>query len=209
MSGGDKFLAIFALALMVSGCVNMHPTRSGFLADYSQLVPIDRKARVRLKPLDAGALDTVDSFYIEPVQWLADDLGQPASNARNEESIRDSLQAALAKELGSIRTVVDEIGPNTAVVRAAVTGVQESKPLENILLMSQILGPFFNGGAVVEIEVIGPQGTQIVAESAAYKARDWEIVGYFWRPKHAESAMRRAARQISSALTNTATDASD
>src|SRR4029077_4526946 len=177
-------------------CIHMHPTRSGFLADYSSLEPDDKKGSVRVKPDDCVALEDVESFYIEPVVWLADDMGQPASNAANEETIRNSLQQALLKELSDIRPIVNEIWPRTAIVRAAVTGVQESKPIENILLMSQILGPFFNGGAVAEIEVLSPQGEQIAAESASYKGRDWEVIGYFWKPTHAEGAMRRAAEQI-------------
>jgi hypothetical protein len=193
---GRKVFLLLALVCLTPGCINMHPTRSGFLADYSALEPIDKRGRVRVKPVDPIVVDGVTSFYIEPVAWLADDMGQPASNAGNEETIRSALQEALVKELSCIRPVVDEIGPGTAVVRAAITGVQESKPLENILLMSQILGPFFNGGAVVEIEVLGPYGEQIAAESAAYKAHDWEVVGYFWKTTHAKNAMRRAARQL-------------
>jgi hypothetical protein len=181
----------------------MHPTRSGFLGDYSQLVTIDRKERIRVRPVEPAALSDVDSFYIAPVEWLADDLGQPASSDKNRETIRNSLQAALEKELGPIRPIVSDIGPGTAIVRAAVTGVQESKPIENILLMSQILGPFFNGGAVAEIEVLNPQGAQIAAESVAYKGRDWELLGFFWRPKHAESAMHRAAQQLSEEMKKT------
>ncbi|MGE5191916.1 MAG: DUF3313 family protein [Deltaproteobacteria bacterium] len=196
MNRGHQLLLLAALVSLAPGCINMHPTRSGFLADYSTLEPIDRRGRVRVKPVDPGALDQVDSFYIEPVVWLADDMGQPASSPRNEEVIRNSLQEALVKELSCIRPVVDEIGPGTAIVRSAITAVQESKPLENLLLMSQILGPFFNGGAVAEIEVLGPHGAQIAAESAAYKARDWEVIGYFWKPTHAKTAMRRAVKQL-------------
>jgi hypothetical protein len=196
MNGGPKVIFLLAVACLAPGCINMHPTRSGFLGDYSQLEPLNKKDRVRVKPVEPGALDEVDSFYIEPIVWLADDMGQPASSPGNEEVIRESLQGALVKELSCLRPIVDEIGPRTAIVRAAITGVQESKPLENILLMSQILGPFFNGGAVAEIEVLGPRGGQIAAESAAYKARDWEVVGYFWKPTHAENAMRRAVEQL-------------
>jgi hypothetical protein len=205
MNGGPKVLLLLLLACLAPGCINMHPTRSGFLGDYSQLEPINKKDRVRVKPVEAEALDSVDSFYIEPVVWLADDMGQPASSPGNEELIRESLQEALVKELSCIRPIVDEIGPGTAIVRAAVTGVQESKPLENILLMSQILGPFFNGGGVVEIEVLGPRGGQIAAESAAYKAHDWEVIGYFWKPKHAQHAMRRAVKQLACDLNSGST----
>jgi uncharacterized protein DUF3313 len=124
MKSGHQILLLAVLVCVAPGCINMHPTRSGFLADYSALEPIDRRNRVRVKPVDPGALDQVDSFYIEPIVWLADDMGQPASSLRNEEAIRCALQEALVKELSCIRPIVEDIGPGTAIVRSAVTGVQ-------------------------------------------------------------------------------------
>jgi hypothetical protein len=174
----------------------MHPTRSGFLTDYSSLVPVDRKQRVRIKPVDATALASIDSFYIEPVQWLADDLGQPASSEKRMVDLRNTLRASLCKELGKIRPIVAEIGPQTAVVRAAVTGIQESKPWANLFLAAQIAGPLFNGGAAVEIEVLSADSSQITAESAGFRGHDWDVVGYFYRPNHSRSALRKAVRQL-------------
>jgi hypothetical protein len=185
---------------MASGCVQMHPTRSGFLSDYSGLVPVDKKDRVRIKPVDATALASIDSFYIEPVQWLADDLGQPASSEKRMIAMRDAFWAALVKELGKVRPIVSEFGPQTAVVRAAVTGVQESKPWANLFLAAQIAGPLFNGGAAVEVEVLTPDNRQIIAESAGFRGHDWDVVGYFWRPNHSRSALRKAARQLAAEI---------
>lgn len=196
MRNGFTSLLLAMMLGAASGCVQMYPTRSGFLTDYSQLVQVDKKDRIRTNVVDAVALAQIDSFYIEPVEWLADDLGQPASSAKHEAALRTSLEGALAKELGRIRPVVDEIGPGTARVRAAVTGVQESKPIANLFLAVQIAGPLFNGGAVAEVEVISPQGTQIAAQSVAKNGRDWDVAGYFWRPSHPKSALRQVARQL-------------
>src|SRR5690242_18464805 len=107
MSGGRSALLILTLLGVAPGCINMHPTRSGFLTDYSALQPLDKRDRVRVRPVACRSLDAVDSFYIEPVTWLADDMGQPASNARNQEAIRNSLQEALVKELSCIRPIAD------------------------------------------------------------------------------------------------------
>jgi hypothetical protein len=200
-----KGLTRLPLAIILGatcGCVQMYPTRSGFLSDYSQLVQVDKKDRIRASMVDAVALSRVDSFYIEPVEWLANNLGQPASSAKNEAILRDSLETALAAELGKIRPIVNEneIGPGTARVRAAVTGVQESKPFANLFMAVQIAGPLFNGGAVAEIEVIGPQGEQIAAQSAAFYGWEWDFLGYFWRPSHPKTALRREAKQLAGDL---------
>ncbi len=185
--------------IATSGCVQMHPTRSGFLTDYSQLVK-DKKDHVRANPIDPVALAQIDSFYVEPVVWLADDMGQPASNPKNEEKLRNSLEMALVTQLSEIRPVVDELGPRTARVRSAVTAVQESQPLANAFLAVQIAGPLFNGGAVAEIEIIGPQGEQIAAQSAAYRGWDWDVLGYFWKPSHPKTALKRGVKQLAKEL---------
>ncbi|MSR58341.1 MAG: DUF3313 family protein [Planctomycetaceae bacterium] len=201
MSGSRNVLLGLLLLSITPGCIHMHPTRSGFLSDYSGMQPLGKRDKRLVQPVAPGALAEVDSFYIEPVTWLADDLGQPVRDPRNAEHIRDSLEVALAKELGAIRPVVTEIGPQTARVRAAVTGVQEAKPLMNMILLVQIVGPLFNGGAVAEIEVIDPNGVQIAAESVAYRGYDWDVLGLFKKRTHPESAMRRAARQLAGDLT--------
>lgn len=196
MRNGFTSLLLAMLLGASCGCVQMHPTRSGFLSDYSQLVQVDRRDRIRANVVDAEALARIDSFYIEPVEWLADDMGQPASSDRIEAKLRNSLEMALLKELGTIRPIVSEIGPGTARVRAAVTGIQESKPFANLFMAVQIAGPLFNGGAVAEVEVIGPQGQQIAAQSVAFYGWEWDFPGYFWRPAHPKTALRRAAKQL-------------
>lgn len=193
-------LIVVALLWGAAGCVHMHPTTSGFLSDYSGLAQADKKDRVRTKPVEPQALAGIDSFYIEPIEWLADDLGQPADDPQQAATIRDALENSLVKEFGKIRPIVEEVGPRTARVRSAITGVQEAKPFANLFLAVQIAGPLFNGGAVAEIEVVSPEGRQIAAESAAFMGSEWDIVGYFWGPKHPTTAMARAAKQISGDL---------
>src|SRR5258707_14492925 len=182
MRNGLTSLLLATILGPTCGCVQMHPTRSGYLADYSQLVQVDKKGRIRANPVDTVALAQIDSFYIERVDWLADDLGQPASSARNEAKLRNAMEMALVKELGAIRPIVDEIGPGTARVRSAVTAVQEAKPFANLFMAVQIAGPLFNGGAVAEIEVIGPHGEQIAAQSAAFYGWELDFLGYFLKP---------------------------
>lgn len=202
MSVGPKILLIAALTGAAQGCVEMHPTRSGFLSDYSELRQVGHHRHVLANPVDMDALAEMDSFYIEPVEWLADNLGQPASNIHQADRIRHTLEEALVRRLGEILPLVgeDQIGPRTAVVRAAVTGVQESKPWANAAVITQV-GPLFNGGASAEIEVLAPNGCQIAAQSVAYRGHEWELFGFFIKRAHAETAMRRAAKQLSRDLT--------
>lgn len=188
-----------AIAILACGCVQMHPTQSGYLSGYSGFDRIDSKCRVigkgdarLVRWASACDLQGIDSFFIEPVAWLADDLGQPASSPERAACIREAFQEALAEQLGTIRPIANAPGPRTAVVRAAVTGIQEAKPLVNLAILV-FSGPLFNGGAVVEVEIIDPDGTQLAAESVAVQGRDWEIIGFFHRHRHAERSVGRAA----------------
>ena len=188
------------------GCVQMHPTRSGFLSDYSGLRLVESHGRsfcrgdARLiRSLRPNTFTDIDSFYVEPVQWLADDFGQPASSPANAEEVRRSLKAALVEELCDIRPIVDSVGPRTAIVRSSVTGVQEAKVLANVLTLVQC-GPLFNGGAAVEIEIVDQDGVQLAAECVAVDGREWEVFGFFHRPRHAVRAVRRAAAYVAEDL---------
>ena len=191
---------------MPAGCEQMHPTRSGFMSDYSRLRRVESHCRAYgrgdarlIRSARPNAFADVDSFYVEPVVWLADDLGQPASSDANAQQIRQSLEAALVEELSAIRPVVDTIGPRTAIVRSSVTGVQEAKALINVLTLA-LSGPLFNGGAVVEIEIVDPDGAQLAAECIAVQGREWEVFGFFHKPRHAVNAVRRAAVYVADDL---------
>ena len=188
-----------ALVALTCGCVQMHPTRSGYLSGYRGFDRIDSKYRVigkgdarLVRWASACDLQGIDSFFIEPVAWLADDLGQPASSPERAACIREAFHEALTDQLGTIRPIVDSRGPRTAVVRSAVTGIQEAKPLVNLAILV-FSGPLFNGGAVVEVEITDPDGAQLAAESVAVQGRDWEIIGFFHRHRHAERSVGRAA----------------
>ena len=188
------------------GCVQMHPTRSGFISDYSRLRRVESHCRslgrgdARLiRSARPSSFANVDSFYIEPVVWLADDLGQPASSADNAEQVVRSLETALSEQLCAIRPIVKTLGPRTAIVRSSVTGVQESKTIVNVITLA-LSGPLFNGGAAVEIEIVDQDGTQLAAESVAVQGREWEVFGFFHKPRHAVNAVRRAAVYVADDL---------
>ena len=197
-----KATVLLLLYSVLSGCVQSYPTRSGFLTDYSHLRPIysgcrpiGRDETRFVRSAAPRALENIDSFYIEPVRWVADDLGQPASTPENAERIRHALEISIANELGTIRPIVSTVGPHTARVRAAVTGVQESKPIMNLVTFI-LTGPLFNGSATAEIEVIDPCGVQIAAESIAKRGKEWDLLGFFQRSRHSESALQQVAEQL-------------
>ena len=81
-----------ALIVLTSGCVQMHPTQSGFLSDFSKLQRMSACEVSLIRPVDFEGLATIDSIYIEPVVWLEGKLGQPTHTIADAERIRPKME---------------------------------------------------------------------------------------------------------------------
>jgi Protein of unknown function (DUF3313) len=203
-----------ALALIVScpGCASYRPTQSGYLSDYAQLQkdPIHLNYGLglqRAKSHNATAQETsqIDSYYIEPVQWLVDESSRAGGDPKRRDYLTSKLEQALRDQLGKLKPIVNEPGPGSARVRSAITNVKLSHPLLNIALLPTLItpikvGPMFNGGGFVEAEVIGPDGGQVSAVSVASAGGPLDLFGYYTRSRHAKQAMQRAAWELRETL---------
>ncbi len=201
-----RALATFGLAIVLAGlstgCASMKPTQSGFLGDYSRLEPtgaflnwgIGRHRSLVSGPCPQD-LEGVDSFYIEPVVWLAPETDWLGHNEDRRDRVGQALQKALCERFGKIRPVVATPGPGTARVRAAVTDVASARVFLNIVA-SIVWGPVSNGGAVVEAEVIRPDGRSFAAIVAASEGGMLDIVGFYTRSGHGKKAVRRVAGEL-------------
>jgi hypothetical protein len=65
--------------------------------------------------------------------------------------------------------------------------------------------PFFNGGGVVEAEVMSPDDQQLAVVVAALPGRAIDVWGFYTWQGHAELAMRRSAAELRQSLTAPAT----
>jgi hypothetical protein len=196
---------VLALAL-INGCAHVRPTESGYLTDYSKMVPervrfhsMGGLQRLVSRPPTPEGLDGIESFYVEPVAWLVD----PKTSAAADEDLRRRVTSAfeidLKKQLGAIRPVVDAPGANTATVRAAITEVVRARPVTNVILTA-VAVPLANGGGTFEVEVVGPDHRQIAAVCSSSSGGALELLGYFSRSKQAADAARRAAAELKNAL---------
>ncbi|WP_435009398.1 DUF3313 domain-containing protein [Tundrisphaera lichenicola] len=198
--------------LVINGCASYHPTRSGYLSDYSQLqkdpfhlnygLGLERNQARNASPAEAAR---VDSYYIEPVQWLVSESSRGSGNLNRRQMLISALQDQLREQLGTLKPVVDQPGPNTARVRAAITDVKLSRPILNAAMLATVIapvfiGPIFNGGGFVEAEVIGPDGRQLSAISCASGGGVLDVTGYYLKGGHARKAMRRAAKELRETL---------
>jgi hypothetical protein len=185
----------------LAGCAQLNPTRTGYLTDYSQLqvtekrIPLVRPRVVESGCPGAEASKNIDSFFIEPIGWKAGEVLPGSFEETCRKNLSNTLRASFARELGALKPVVDEPGTRTARVRAAVTQVSYARPLLNSAL-TVVAVPIFNGGGVVEAEVIAPDGRQIAAIVAALPGQAFDVMGYYTWQGHAEKAMRRSACRL-------------
>ncbi len=206
------FLAALAWVTAGSGCASYRPTQSGYLSDYTQLQkdPIHlnyglglQRAKSHNAATESAA--SIDSYYIEPVAWMVDESSRASRDPKRRVDLTSSLDKALRDQLGKLKPIVDQPGPNSARVKAAITNVKLSHPYLNIALLPTLItpvkvGPMFNGGGFVEAEVIGPDGRQISAVSVASAGGPLDLLGYYTRARHARQAMQRAAWELRETL---------
>ena len=207
-----RCLGLIALMLAGTGCSSYQPTQTGYLSDYSRLQkdPVHLNYGLGLERNKSHEalleeVNEVDSFYVEPVQWLVSEDSRAGGNPDRQAYLTSALEEQLKEELGALKPIVDQPGPNTARVRSAITDVKLSRPLLNAAILATvitpvIIGPIFHGGGFVEAEVIGPDGRQIAAISCASGGGPIDVVGYFIKSGHAKKAMRRSAKELRETL---------
>lgn len=127
--------------LGLGGCASsqVDPSHySGFLKDYSQLKPAESATGASVKRwIDPNIkLDKYTQVYIEPSQLYPHPQATSVISTQTLQSITRYFDAALQRELGKDLTLAKAPGPNTVVVRAAITAVSTSteglKPYEII-----------------------------------------------------------------------------
>ena len=127
--------------LGLGGCASsqVDPSHySGFLKDYSHLKPAESASRAPvMRWIDPDVkLDNYTRVYIEPSQFYPQPQPTAVISTQTLQSITRYFDTALKRELGKNMTLAQGPGPNTIVVRPAITAVSTSteglKPYEVI-----------------------------------------------------------------------------
>ncbi len=196
----------------MGGCATYRPTQSGFLSSYAALTPdrfhlnrgigLQRADTFEAAPVE---LAQIDSYYIEPVEWRVDPRSRGGKSLSRRDWLCASLHDDLRQQLGTTKPIVDQPGPRTARVRAAITVVRLSRPVTNVVLTATMIspygiGPVFFGGATVEAEVIRPDGQQIAAVSTSSGGGWLDLTGYYTRSGHARKALSRCSEELLQAV---------
>ena len=130
---------ICCASLGVGGCASsqMDPSQySGFLKDYSRLKPAESATGAPVMRWIAPdvKLSKYTQVYIEPSQFYPKPQPTAVISAQTLQSITRYFDTALQRELGKNLRIVSGPGPDTIIVRPAITAVSTStqglKPYE-------------------------------------------------------------------------------
>lgn len=115
-------------ALALAGCASTQvpPDQySGFLKDYSRLAPAQSASGAPVMRWIApqAQLRQYRQVYIEPSQFYPRPQPTAVISAQTLQSITRYYDTALKRELGKHLTIANGPGPNTLVVRPAITAV--------------------------------------------------------------------------------------
>lgn len=179
--------------LLLMACAQQAPTRSGFLADYADLRPLETDANLQAMALPGST--PWAPVHIEPVRFISDESGRALPDAERK-ALCSVLEEALTKEFAGLAPTDQQISRSLRI-NAAITGVDRSRPLLNLFTALAIFVPMDNGGVSVEIEAIEvDSGRRIAALSGARNGSLFALSGYFKRYGHAEAGLKQLAQEF-------------
>lgn len=181
------FLAcLLTTSLLLAGCAAQTVTRTGFLSDYKELVPVTGDAGLRsyIKPgLPPGQYTR---YMLDPV------LFEPSAVATLTEAeiaqLKIDLEAAVRQSFEARFQRAVAAGSDVFRLRFAITGVDRSNPALNVVLAILIV-PLANGGATTEAEALDSvTGERLAAVQASTNGSLFrgEFAGFFSEFGHAK-----------------------
>ncbi|RPI44163.1 MAG: DUF3313 domain-containing protein [Betaproteobacteria bacterium] len=157
------------------------PQYSGFLNDYSKLQPAADREGVQLFLDRSRDYRSYTKVMFDPVEvYLTPNPDYKGLQPDALKRMTDTFQSAFKKALGSDYQVVDAPGPGVLRVRAAITGVQATKPPLGATDFIPIKAIFNIGRAAAgaspqvaemtaEMEVLDEKGARVAAAVATRK----------------------------------------
>ncbi|HZA65483.1 MAG TPA: DUF3313 domain-containing protein [Geminicoccaceae bacterium] len=174
-----RVIVLFAAVLVLAGCGSSRPVRDvqprGFLGDYS-LLTRGGSGEAALRYINADAdWASYDKVIVEPVEVWAPG-GTTAVPEEDLKTAADYLYAQLRAELGKDFQLVDQPGPDTLRVEAALTGAERANQMmvavSSVVPMAAAVSgsyeyitgkPTFQGRAAVEAKVTDARTGELLA----------------------------------------------
>lgn len=119
------------MAMLIASCASnkIEPEQlSGYLGDYSQLEPVKGKDGEEIRRWVSPTLKKGEylKLIVDPIVFYPEPKATKQVSVETLEKIRDYATEALQRELGKSFLLVQQVGPGTARLRVALTGVTTS-----------------------------------------------------------------------------------
>jgi len=176
-----KMLAFVLTAVMViaAGCATSKVGETGFLKDYSKLQPGREGGVDQIYLMQGVDFKRYTKIMMEPVTfYLKEDAKNKGINAEDMKDLSDAFHRAIAKELEGAYPLVSQPGPDVMRIRVAITGLDQSRPLQSGLstitpagLVVSAVGKAATGewmgvgGASMETEVLDSQSNTVIGSA--------------------------------------------
>ena len=151
-------LVVSTMTMAISCSKKLRST--GFLSDYSNLKPEDGSLRY----VDTGLLGDYSQFIIEPVRVrIYHKLQSSKPDSATLTALANYMHNAIINAVGDRYEIVSQAGPGVARIRIAITDIESSLPVFNVLPQTRLTGEAL-GGASLEAELLDSEsGVQIGA----------------------------------------------
>ena len=160
MSTKSLFVSTAAVILVATlgGC-KMGAYETGFLSDYKNLA----KEGDALRYVNTEEMKNYSSFIVDPVKFVSHKGAKP-EDPKAAEIVTSAFHKDIVTKLEAANyKVVHTPGPGVARVRVAITDIDNSNPVLNIIPQTHLIGMGI-GGASMEAEVVDSEsGKQIAA----------------------------------------------
>jgi hypothetical protein len=202
---GRRAAIIIALAplaaLAACSTGGQHLTRTGFLADYSQMKPTKEHKKSAIFVAADYQPATYSKIIIDPVAWHA-----PQRSEQTKTELSADFRERLVKSFGAKYQVVDstEAGPGVLRVRSAITGTRPARWYYNVpAQVAQLalggIGLFrpASGGASQEMQVEDAvTGRPLVQVASFRNGKPWHVSGSYVPYDHARGAFSEASKLL-------------
>ena len=195
-----------ALVLLVlGGCSTPMPTQSGFLGDYPRMRPSPRISGAWGWWHPRKRISDYLKIMIDPVTVFLHPQAQSRGvNPDELKELADYFRDQMASRILSSGKyeIVHAAGPGVLRIRAAITDVQPSKVLLNVIPVVGTTGVGV-GGASMEAECLDTEsGERILAVIATRKGDPFEVQAGSSKWGHTQAVLREWAQVLREALDN-------
>jgi hypothetical protein len=157
MNKSIQLISILMVVFLIDCGGSVKSTKSGFLGDYSQFKPApEGEVLVYLNPYKS--IGEYDKLMFDPVTiYLHPDAKGKEIDPETLKELSDYFKEEGLKAVEGAYEVVEEPGTGVLRVKAAITDVNTSAPLKNIITTYFVKFSTDVGGASIEAELVDSQ----------------------------------------------------